>query len=191
MEKSIQKKAIRAEILKARRDLTEEIIREDSHKIAEKILSMDVYKRAKTVYLYIDCKGEASVREIFLAALSDGKRVAAPRVFGEDMRFFYITSMEDLESGYFQIPEPKTTLPKAEDEDALLLVPGVAFDRKCHRLGYGKGFYDRYLSVHPNHPTIALALDFQIQEEVPSDTFDVLPDMVVTPESIFEKQMGE
>lgn len=188
MEKSTEKKAIRSEVLKKRRTLSQEEILADSKRIAEKVLALEAYQKAKSVYLYIDCKGEASVREIFEAALRDGKRVAAPRVFGEDMKYYYITSYENLEPGYFQIPEPKTTLPEAEDEQALLVVPGVAFDADCHRLGYGKGFYDRYLSAHPKHPTVALALDFQIREEVPSDVFDILPDMVVTPTRTFQKE---
>ena len=186
MDKNSKKKEIRKEILKHRRSLTEEEIRSGSHAIAEKILSMEVYQKAEAVYLYIDCKGEASVREIYEAALRDDKRIAAPRVHGEDMTFYYIHSMEeDLEPGYFAIPEPKTSLPEATDETALLLVPGVGFDPECHRLGYGKGFYDRYLSAHPKHPTIALALDFQIKEEIPSDTFDMLPDLVVTPTKVY------
>ena len=110
-----------------------------------------------------------------------GKRVAAPKVHGEDMDYFYICSMEDLEPGYFQIPEPKEGLAKAEEEDALVIVPGVAFDSHLHRCGYGKGFYDRYLKAHPHHTAIAIALEFQVIEEVPSEQFDVCPDMLVTP----------
>ena len=109
------------------------------------------------------------------------KRVAAPKVHGEDMDYFYIRSMEDLEPGYFQIPEPKEGLAKAEEEDALVIVPGVAFDSHLHRCGYGKGFYDRYLKAHPHHTAIAIALEFQVVEEVPSEQFDVCPDMLVTP----------
>ena len=105
MDKNSKKKEIRKEILKHRRSLTEEEIRSGSHAIAEKILSMEVYQKAEAVYLYIDCKGEASVREIYEAALRDDKRIAAPRVHGEDMTFYYIHSMEeDLEPGYFAIP---------------------------------------------------------------------------------------
>ena len=108
MDKSSKKKEIRKEILKHRRTLSEEEIRSGSHKIAEKILAMEVYQKAEAVYLYIDCKGEASVKEIYEAALRDGKRIAAPKVHGEDMTFYYIRSMEeDLEPGYFDIPEPK------------------------------------------------------------------------------------
>lgn len=186
----MEKGVIRKKIFERRKSLKDEDLQKDSHRIAEKIFSMDCYRNAKTVYLYIGCKGEVGTVEIMEAALRDGKKVAAPRVFGEDMRYFYITSQEDLEPGYFQIPEPKITLPEAEDEEALLLVPGVAFDRDCHRCGYGKGFYDRYLSVHTRHRCVALALDFQIMEEVPIEPFDVLPDMVVTPAAIFKKREG-
>ena len=185
----MEKKVIRKEIRERRKSLTEEEIQAGSRRIAEKILSMECYQKARAVYLYMDCKGEASVQEILNQAFRDGKRVAAPRVFGEDMKYFYITSMEDLEPGYFGIPEPKTDLLEACEEDALLLVPGVAFDPKCHRCGYGKGFYDRYLSAHPGHRTIALAFDFQIKEEIPSNEFDVCPEMVVTPTRIF--RVGE
>ena len=102
MDKNSKKKEIRKEILKHRRSLTEEEIRSGSHAIAEKILSMEVYQKAEAVYLYIDCKGEASVREIYEAALRDDKRIAAPRVHGEDMTFYYIHSMEeDFPSGSY------------------------------------------------------------------------------------------
>ena len=142
---------------------------------------MEAFQKASCLYTYIDCKGEASTRLLMEEAWKLGKRVAAPKVHGEDMDYFYIRSMEDLEPGYFQIPEPKEGLAKAEEEDALVIVPGVAFDSHLHRCGYGKGFYDRYLKAHPHHTAIAIALEFQVVEEVPSEQFDVCPDMLVTP----------
>ena len=162
MDKNSKKKEIRKEILKRRRSLTEEEIRSGSHAIAEKILSMEVYQKAEAVYLYIDCKGEASVKEIYEAALRDGKRIAAPRVHGEDMTFYYIRSMEeDLEPGYFAIPEPKTSLPEATDETALLLVPGVGFDPAVPPSWVTeKAFTTVTLSAHPEHPTIASGTGF-------------------------------
>ncbi len=180
MDKNSKKKEIRKEILKHRRSLTEEEIRSGSHAIAEKILSMEVYQKAEAVYLYIDCKGEASVREIYEAALRDDKRIAAPRVHGEDMTFYYIHSMEeDLEPGYFAIPEPKTSLPEATDETALLLVPGVGFDPECHRLGYGKGFYDKYLFDKRNLHTIGIGFDCQMVSLIESNETDIKPMQVI------------
>ena len=70
---------------------------------------------------------------------------------------------------------------------ALFLVPGVAFDKDRHRCGYGKGFYDRYLSRHTQHATVAMALDFQIVETVPSDVYDICPQMLITPTMIYGK----
>ena len=118
-----------------------------------------------------------------------GKKVAAPKVFGEDMRYFYIHSYDDVAPGYFNIPEPDETrnLKEAADETALFLVPGVAFDKDRHRCGYGKGFYDRYLSRHTQHATVAMALDFQIVETVPSDVYDICPQMLITPTMIYGK----
>ena len=78
-------------------------------------------------------------------------------------------------------------LEEAADETALLLVPGVAFDKDRHRCGYGKGFYDRYLSRHTQHATVAMALDFQIVETVPSDVYDICPQMLITPTMIYGK----
>ena len=92
--------------------------------------------------------------------------------------------MDQLEPGYFEIPEPTTGVP-AEDEEAILIVPGVAFDRNRHRAGYGQGFYDRYLEKHPHHKTVAVAFDFQIVDEVPSEPTDICPQMVITESEIY------
>lgn len=96
------------------------------------------------------------------------------------MIFYEITSMDDLEPGYFGILEPKEGLAKATGEDGLMIMPGVAFDPFRHRVGYGGGFYDRYLSVHTKHSTAALAFEFQMLEEVPVEPTDLLPDVVIT-----------
>lgn len=177
----MEKKQIRKKIREQRAHLTQEEIEARSRQICRRILDMEAFQKASCLYTYIDCKGEASTRLLMEEAWKLGKRVAAPKVHGEDMDYFYIRSMEDLEPGYFQIPEPKEGLAKAEEEDALVIVPGVAFDSHLHRCGYGKGFYDRYLKAHPHHTAIAIALEFQVVEEVPSEQFDVCPDMLVTP----------
>lgn len=114
------------------------------------------------------------------AAWKAGKRVAVPKVTGtHEMKYYYLESFEQLAPGYFQIPEPAWG-EEAKDEDAFLIVPGVAFDKNRHRAGYGQGFYDRYLSVHRKHKTAAVAFDFQIVEEVPAEATDIFPDKVIT-----------
>lgn len=101
------------------------------------------------------------------------------------MIFYQLDSFEQLEPGYFQIPEPARG-EAVEWEDALMIVPGVAFDRARHRVGYGQGFYDRYLSRHTKHPTVAVAFDFQLVPEAPYEETDILPDKLVTEKEIIE-----
>lgn len=101
------------------------------------------------------------------------------------MIFYQISHPEDLEPGYYGIREPKTDLSVADGEDGLMVMPGVAFDDRRHRVGYGGGFYDRYLSKHTRHFTAALAFEFQMMEEVPTEPTDLLPDVVITEKTIY------
>ena len=187
--KNMEKKDIRKQVFAQRAKTSEAFVQQQSSLIAEKIFSLPQFQDASCIYVYMDYNKEASTRPIIEEAWRLGKKVAAPKVFGEDMRYFYIHSYEDVAPGYFNIPEPDETrnLEKAADETALLLVPGVAFDKDRHRCGYGKGFYDRYLSRHTQHATVAMALDFQIVETVPSDVYDICPQMLITPTMIYGK----
>lgn len=178
----------KAEIRKTiyrRRAENEGTLLSNSRIICEKVTQTREFQSASAIYVYMDCKGEVSVRPLLKAAWKLGKKTAAPRVTGPgEMKYYYISSYGDVAPGYYNIPEP-TTGREAADEDALLIVPGVAFDSMRHRCGYGQGFYDRYLAAHTQHPTIALAFSFQILEEVPADSNDIRPDMVVTEKEVY------
>ena len=175
-----QKKELRREIQRLRKAHTDEEIHTMSLAVKEQILELSEYREAKVLYAYMDYKHEVETRDLIRSAWTQGKRVAVPKVLGQEMRFFYITSFEeDLEEGSFGIQEPKESAP-AEAENALLLMPGVAFDRMRHRVGYGGGFYDRFLEQHPKLTTVALAFEFQVREEVPFEEFDIRPAKVVT-----------
>jgi 5-formyltetrahydrofolate cyclo-ligase len=182
----MEKKDIRKEVFARRKALKDQDRLEKSEIICEKIMSTSLWKDAACIYAYMDCKGEVCMRPLLEAAWKEGKRVAVPKVFGTEMRFFYIHSYEDVEPGYYSIPEP-TGGEEADCPDALMIMPGVAFDDKRHRCGYGGGFYDRFLEAHPALLTIAPAFDFQIMEQVPAEIFDRLPQMVVTETRTFEK----
>ena len=187
--KNMEKKDIRKQIFAQRAKVSEAFVQQQSTLIAENIFALPQFLGASCIYVYMDYNKEASTRAIIEEAWRLGKKVAAPKVFGEHMRYFYIYSYEDVAPGYFNIPEPdeKRNLEEAADEDALLLVPGVAFDKDRHRCGYGKGFYDRYLSRHIQHVTVAMALDFQVVEQVPADAHDICPQILVTPTAIYGK----
>ena len=174
------KKEIR-KIVKERRSL---LLPEEetaaSRKILELLISLPEYREADTVYCYVDYNHEVQTWPVMERAMADGKQVAVPRVDGKNMDFYYITSKVDLESGYFGIMEPKVGLPIAEEKEALFLMPGVAFDRAHHRVGYGGGFYDRYLERMPELKTVAVAYECQMFEAVPFEEFDIRPEVLIT-----------
>ena len=182
--KKQEKKQLRKEVKALRAAHTDEEIHEMSLKVRDQVVTLPEYQRAEVIYAYVDCKHETETGDIIRAAWADGKKVAVPKVIGQDMKFYYITSLEeDLEAGYFGIREPYEKNPaddKADEEKALMLMPGVAFDEQRHRIGYGGGFYDRFLDAHPKLTRVALAFEFQVKAEVPFEDFDICPEKIVT-----------
>ena len=179
------KQSIRKEVFKMRKEASPEQIEQASQAICEKILTLDAWKKSGWMFAYMDFNREVMTRELIRRSWQMGKRVAVPKVTGKDMIFYEITSFDQLKPGYFQIPEPENCR-EAFCEDAFLLVPVVAFDRMRHRIGYGQGFYDRYLSRHPDHRTAAVAFEFQVFDKVPFEELDILPQALVTEKEIYE-----
>jgi 5-formyltetrahydrofolate cyclo-ligase len=178
-----EKKAIRKQIFKKRNEVTDEQVLADSHLITESLCQLPEFTEAACIFAYADYNHEVSTKELIERAWALGKKVAVPKVHGKDMIFYQLDSFEQLEPGYFNIPEPAYG-EVAEWEDALMIVPGVAFDRARHRVGYGQGFYDRYLSKHTQHPTIAVAFDFQLVPEAPYEETDILPGTLITEKEV-------
>lgn len=190
--KKALKKALRKEIKALRAAHTDEQIHELSLGVRDRVLTLQEYRQAEVIYAYVDCKHEVETSDIIRAAWADGKRVAVPKVLGQDMKFFYITSLEnDLEEGYYGIREPyeKHAADESGDEEkALMLMPGVAFDEERHRIGYGGGFYDRFLESHPKLSRVALAFEFQVKESVPYEAFDICPEKIVTEKRVIGRK---
>lgn len=181
-----EKKHIRKQIFEKRKELTQEQAEQDSREICKKVFALSQFQKAACVYAYVDYNKEVCTREIIEKAWEMGKRVAVPKVTGPGtMKYYYLESFEQLKPGYFQIPEPVWGK-EAEEEDAFLIVSGVAFDENRHRAGYGQGFYDRYLASHRKHPTAAVAFEFQIVKEVPAEATDVFPDLVITEKRVIQ-----
>lgn len=186
MEKN-RKAEIRTEVKRRRAAAELQELHEASLRIMERLTKLTVYQRAEVFLAYVDAKREVETRLLMQKAWEDGKRVAAPRVDGDGiMHYYVIESLEDLEPGSFGIMEPKAACPICETEEGLLLMPGVAFDVNCHRVGYGGGYYDRYLEKHPGLVHIALAFEFQVFEEVPFEDHDILPEMILTEERVLQ-----
>lgn len=175
----MNKQALRAQIREKKRAMTEEEIVSRSMALTEKFLSTDAYRQAKTIYGYLSYNQEMRTGPLLAQALKDGKAVAVPKVCGEEMRFILMTDLDAVAKGYAGIPEPIADGPIAQDPTALVLMPGLAFDRQGRRLGYGGGFYDKFLAAEPNHPKIALCYDFQLLSALETDGHDIPVDLVI------------
>ena len=175
----MDKKELRRQIREKKRAMTEEEITLRSTRLGELLRQSQVYQQAKTIYFYLPYNQEVRTVPMLEQALRDGKQVAVPKVYGEEMKFLYLTSLDRIGKGYAGIPEPLDDGPVAQDETALVLMPGLAFDPQGHRIGYGGGFYDKFLSREPNHPTIALCYEFQMLPRLETEAFDIPVDQVL------------
>ena len=173
------KTEIRAQVRAQKRAMTAEEIESRSRKLGELFAASESYRKAKTIYGYLPYNQEVRTTEMLERALRDGKKVAVPKVYGEEMRFIYLTDLTQVEKGYSNIPEPIADGPVADDTTALVLMPGLAFDPQGHRIGYGGGFYDKFLSAEPEHPTLALCYDFQVFPVLETEAFDIPVDAVL------------
>lgn len=175
----MDKKALRAEIRAKKRAMTAQEIEEKSAALAKAFYETAEYKNAKTIYGYLPYNQEVRTAQMLAHALADGKQVAVPKVYGDEMKFILLSDLSQVAKGYAGIPEPVADGPVAEDPTALVLMPGLAFDPEGHRLGYGGGFYDKFLAAEPDHPTLALCYDFQMLPHLDTESYDIPVDRVL------------
>ena len=175
----MDKKELRAQIRALKRAMTEEQIVQASARLGELFAETEQYKQAKTIYGYLPYNQEVRTVPMLERALRDGKKVAVPKCYGDEMRFIYMDDLSKVELGYANIPEPIADGPVADDPTALVLMPGLAFTEEGNRMGYGGGFYDKFLAAEPNHPTVALCYDFQMVDYIPTDDYDIPVDRVL------------
>ena len=175
----MDKKALRKQIREQKRAMTPAQIEAASKRLGEKFFASPLYQAAKTIYGYLPYNQEVRTVPMLERALQDGKRVAVPKVYGDEMKFIYLEDLSAVAEGYAGIPEPVADEPVAEDQSALVLMPGLAFDPEGHRIGYGGGFYDKFLAAEPNHPTLALCYEFQMLPKLETEAFDMPVDCVL------------
>ena len=175
----MDKTALRREILEKKKAMSPEEIEDRSARLGELFAQTDAYRTAKTIYGYMPYNQEVRTVPILERAIRDGKKVAVPKVYGDTMRFIYLDDLTQVAKSDMGIPEPIADEPVADDETALVLMPGLAFDKAGHRIGYGGGFYDKFLTAEPDHPTVALCYDFQMYAHLDTEEFDIPVDMVI------------
>ena len=175
----MDKKELRRSIRDQKRAMSEAEIVSRSEKLAELFYASEAYQNAKTIYGYLPYNQEVRTVPMLERALQDGKRVAVPKCYGDEMKFIFMDDLSKVEKGYANIPEPIADEPVADDETALVLMPGLAFDPQGHRCGYGGGFYDKFLAAEPEHPTLALCYEFQMFPVLETEEHDIPVDYVL------------
>lgn len=175
----MDKKMLRKQIRDQKRAMTSEQIELASRRLGEQFAACPLYRNASTIYGYLPYNQEVRTVPMLQRALDEGKRVAVPKVYGDEMKFIYLDDLSQVASGYAGIPEPVEDGPVANDPNALVLMPGLAFDKQGHRIGYGGGFYDKFLASEPGHPTVALCYAFQLLPHLETEEFDMPVDCVL------------
>ncbi len=178
------KKEIRAMIREKKKALSPEEIRDVSLKLCEIFTRQPFYKEAKVIYPYLAYNQEIVTTPLIVRAWMDGKEVAVPKCYEENrMEFHRINSFDEVELGYMDIPEPKGG-EIVDDKEVLILMPGVAFDREFNRIGYGGGYYDRYLDRKQDcrFTKVAFAYDFQVLDHIETEAHDYKVDALITTE---------
>lgn len=174
------KSSIRRAMLTRRDAMLPAAVAALSETIAVRLAALDAFTSAATVALYRSARSEVATAEIFAVAQSAGKRVVYPRMHGDTLEFVAVEDPATMTAGRYGIFEPACgpVLPLSSVD--LVVLPGVAFDRRGIRLGYGKGCYDRALAVAAWPTLVGLAYDFQLVETLPAEGHDIPVDIIVT-----------
>lgn len=185
---ALEKQRLREERLAAREALSEQERSVLDDRITQKLLATPEYSEAATVLTYVSVSSEVSTRTFIEHALRDGKTVAVPRCLpGHRLEFVAITSLDQLEPAPFNLLEPAKDLSALTDSqmnNAICIVPALLVDTKGYRLGYGAGFYDRFLSTYSGKK-ICLAYQQNLSKTMlPHTEFDVPVDMIITESAV-------
>ena len=164
---------------------------EISRRIVARFMSLPEYSTAHTVMFYVDVRAEVRTRNDLAAALDSGKKIVVPYCVDGELELFHLEQLDELETGMYKILEPRKELRDVASKRVaindldLIMVPGVAFDRRGARTGHGKGYYDKLLQhARPDTPLIALAFDCQVFDEIPTEEHDIFMDKVITETAI-------
>lgn len=187
------KKELRQKTLDRRKQLAQEspeLFREYSDRIIETLKQTPEYQSARIIMCFVSFEDEVMTHQFIKDALAEGKKIYVPHIIREEKIMVPAEVLdfdEDLEPGYYGILSPREEDIRLKDKSEIDLVvtPGVLFDRKGYRIGYGAGFYDRFFSsIDPAVPKIAIAFSLQQTDEVPTDEFDIPVDRLITEQGI-------
>ena len=177
----MEKRIVRKQFLDCRRQLDLSNCVRLGQKIQQRLIESDYFKRAKSLALYSPINNEVATEQVFLTARELNKQVCYPQVVGEDLEFFEISSLDELKIGTFGVAEPEGRNSKLLTDIDLIIVPGVAFDLRGHRIGYGRGFYDRWLAGKTTElVSVGFCFNIQLCELLPTEDNDQALNYIVT-----------
>lgn len=184
----VDKNTLRHNYLLKRNNLTKNEIRKASDIIFNSVSNTDEFFQCSNILLYASYNSEVTTYDFFDIALTAHKNVYFPKCYEDyKMRFFKATSFDDLKKGMYGIYEPDTNIGEyINSEDSLCIVPGVCFDKRGYRLGYGKGYYDRFLCDFKGI-TIGVAMDEFIVDVLPVFATDIKMNMIITDKNIYRE----
>jgi len=184
LEDSPERKSLRSLLLEKRDNTSFDFMKIASEKIQKKIKKINVFRDAQKIGMYYPIGSEVLTQDIIQELLSNGKDVFLPKVIGKEMEFRKISNFSSLEKGSFDIMEPKDDCQTDNSLD-VVLVPTVGISPVGVRLGYGHGFYDKFLAEHKT-ATISLTLEKQIVKNIPKSEHDIIIDWIITEDRILE-----
>lgn len=184
------KQDLRRRITKKRKILSKSEVLEKSSRIKKRIFEMDYFRDAQTILFYVSYGNEVYTHDMIKESIEMGKTIVVPKSITKDYSLILsrLTNWNDLEVGAYNILEPKKESIKRVDIGSidLTIVPGVVFDESGNRIGHGKGYYDRLLSDSRNIPSMGLAFEFQIVENIKSEQHDEKIDIIITEDRIIK-----
>ncbi|MBI2542481.1 5-formyltetrahydrofolate cyclo-ligase [Candidatus Woesearchaeota archaeon] len=176
---------LKESMLEKRGSLDKNQILEKSEQIKKRLLGLEQYKNSKTIMFFVSFSSEVYTHSMIGDALKN-KTVVVPKVMHHGIEPSVIIDFDSLIQGKFGILEPIEAMSIAYKNIGLVLVPGIVFDKTGHRIGYGFGYYDRFLAKVPKAIKIGLAFDFQLVDKIARETHDVPVDFIVTEERVVE-----
>lgn len=180
------KQTLKQEILSKRNHLNKEDIKKKSELIKNNLYALPEFQKSKNIMFYASFNSEVDTQEIIKELLDKKEKIIVVPYVVKNNPILQLSELKDfneLEPKTFGILEPKELYKREFNPEKvdLILIPGVVFARNGHRIGYGYGFYDRFLKTIKNNPTkIALVYDFQIVEKIPEEQHDVPMDIIIT-----------
>jgi 5-formyltetrahydrofolate cyclo-ligase len=188
--KKEEKKILRNKILSIRDSLNRNEKEIMDNEIFNKLKNTELYKNARNIFIYISFSNEINTINIIKKALEDKKDVFIPKIYktNKSMKAIKLNSFDDLKKNSMGILEPIDDSKYIEKENIdLIVVPGVVFDKDCNRIGYGGGYYDRYLKdIAYKNNKVVLAYDLQVIDKIESEEHDIKVDYIITNSKIIK-----